>query len=75
VRPLQAQHHCIRAGERVRSKGPEDHPPTRPIDQWRSDVRPDAEQGADTGGADTGPGGEQTVRVPRRRQVSRGCGV
>lgn len=71
MRPLSSQHGGVRAGQRAQPQKSADHTPPGPVDQRSADVRQDAPVRAHHGGANPQQAGEQAVRVPGRRQISR----
>jgi len=71
VRPLPSQHGGVRAGQRAQPQKSADHTPSGQVDQRSAHVRPDAPIRARHGGANPQQAGEQAVRVPGRRQISR----
>jgi hypothetical protein len=70
VRSLSAQYGGVRVGQGAQSEKPQDHTPSGPVDQRSVDVRPDAPVRPHHGGTDPQQTGEQTVRVPGRREIS-----
>lgn len=71
MRSLSAQHCGVRVGQGAQSEKPQDYTPSGPADQWSVDVRSDAPVRPHHGGTDPQQTGEQTIRVPGRRKISR----
>jgi len=71
VRSLPTQHCGVRVGQGAQLEKPQDHTPSGPVDQRSFDVRSDAPVRPHHGGTNPQQTGEQTVRVPRRGEISR----
>jgi len=71
MRSLSAQYCGVRVGQGAQPEKPQDYTPSGSADQRSVDVRPDAPVRPHHGGTDPQQTGEQTVRVPGRREISR----